>query len=273
MSHATGRLTVLHISDVHATGGDLLYERVDGARRLRAVGDYVRQTGITPEAVVVTGDLVQRGHGGAYGAVQEALDELENAAGVPVLTVIGNHDDPERARELRGHARGHCREVRVDDLRFLLLDSSTGELGSAQIAWVRDALRTPYGSGTVIALHHPPLGSPMPTLARAGLRDADALLEAAAGGDVRAILAGHFHHAIAATLGGIPVSVAPSLAYHQVMDAGPDRVSGHDSAMFSLVHLVPDGVSATSVSLESPAPLFTSPIDPKNQMGNHDHAA
>ncbi|HJB62600.1 MAG TPA: phosphoesterase, partial [Candidatus Microbacterium pullistercoris] len=134
------------------------------------------------------------------------------------------------------------------------------DLGEEQIAWVRRALREPYGSGTVVALHHPPVASPMPTLARAGLRDADALLDALDGSDVRAVLAGHFHHPMSATLRGIPVSVGPSLAYHQVMDAGPDRVSGHDSAMFSLVHLLAGGVAATSVSLRSPDPLFTSQI-------------
>lgn len=260
MSRATGRLTILHVSDVHVTRTGRLYGRVDGAARLSAVADYVRQAAITPEAVVVTGDLVERGNGDAYGVVQDGLDELECAAGVPVLTVLGNHDDRVSARVLRGHEHGHTRVVTIDDLRFLLLDSSRGELGADQLAWVRDALREPYGSGTVVALHHPPLGSPMPSLARAGLRDAPALLDALQGSDARAVLAGHFHHAMSATLGGIAVSVGPSLAYHQVMDAGPDRVSGHDSAMFSLVHLVPGGVVSTSVSLESPNPLFTSLI-------------
>ncbi|GGD27159.1 3',5'-cyclic adenosine monophosphate phosphodiesterase CpdA [Microbacterium faecale] len=260
MSRETGRLTILHVSDVHVTRSGRLYGSVDGAARLCAAADWVRQTGVTPEAVVVTGDLVERGNGDAYAIVQDALDELERAAGVPVLTVLGNHDDPEAARMLRGHGSGHARVVLVDDLRFLLLDSSRGDLGEEQIAWVRRALREPHGSGTVVALHHPPVASPMPTLARAGLRDADALLDALDGSDVRAVLAGHFHHPMSATLRGIPVSVGPSLAYHQVMDAGPDRVSGHDSAMFSLVHLLAGGVAATSVSLRSPDPLFTSQI-------------
>jgi len=77
---------------------------------------------------------------------------------------------------------------------------------------------------------------------------------------VRAVLSGHFHHPLAATVGRIPVFVGPSLAYHQVMDAGPDHVSGHDRAMFSLVHLLPGAVTSTSISLESPSPLFLSPV-------------
>lgn len=100
----------------------------------------------------------------------------------------------------------------------------------------------------------------MPTLAKAGLRDADAFLDVLEGTDARVVLAGHFHHTLAATMRGISVSVGPSLAYHQVMDAGPHRVSGHDQAMFSIVHLVPGAVMATAVNLASPAPLFSSPV-------------
>ncbi|KQV04179.1 phosphoesterase [Microbacterium sp. Root322] len=260
MSRATGRLTVLHLSDVHAMSSGLLYDTVDGFARLRAVGAYLRDAGITPEAVVVTGDLVQRGNADAYPALREAFDELAEIAGVPVLTALGNHDEPEAARVLRGHEQTHHRVHIVDELRFIILDSSRGELGVDQRAWLRDVLRTPHGLGTVVAVHHAPLGSPLPTLAKAGLRDAEDFLDAMAGSDVRAVLAGHFHHPLSATLRGIPVFVGPSLAYHQVMDAGPNRVSGHDLAMFSLVHLLPGGVAVTNVGLDSPAPIFSSVI-------------
>lgn len=260
MSRETGRLTVLHLSDLHITADGLLYDAVDGVERIRTVSAYARQAGITPEAILVTGDLVQRGHANAYGRVDEALAELARTTGVPVLTTIGNHDDPDKARGLRGHEHGHYRVVLVDDLRFILLDSSTGRLGPAQIDWLRRALRDPHGIGTIVALHHPPMGSPLPALAKAGLQDAEAFLDALQHTDVRAVLAGHFHHPLFGTVSDVPVSVGPSLAYHQVMDAGPDRVSGHDSAMFSLMHLTPGGITTTSVSLDSPSPLFTSPI-------------
>ena len=260
MSRATGRLTLLHISDVHATDGMLLYGAVDGFARLRAVSEYVRQADVTPEAVLITGDLAQRGHRTVYPALADALRRFEDEIGVPVLTTVGNHDDIEAARALPGHDRSHHRVILRDGLRFVLLDSSTGSLGEAQRDWLAGAIAEPYEDGTIIALHHPPLGSPLPTLAKAGLRDAPAFLDMIAGTDVRAVLCGHFHHPLTATLRGVPVFVAPSLAYHQVMDAGPDRVSGHDRAMFSLVHLLPDGVTTTSVALESPAPLFISAL-------------
>jgi 3',5'-cyclic-AMP phosphodiesterase len=262
MSLETGRLTVLHVSDVHATDGELLYGSVDGLERLERVGAYAAAAGITPEAVIVTGDLVQRGHAGAYPALAVALARLEEAVGAPVVTVLGNHDDAAAAHVLAGHAEGHHRIRWIGGLRLALLDSSTGELGAAQLAWLREQLAEPAEHGTIVALHHAPLGSPLPTLAKQGLRDAAALLDALEGTDARLVLAGHFHHQLSAVVRGIPVAVAPALAYHQVMNAGPLAVSGYDEASFSLVHLTADGVSAASVSLREAEPIFTIPHVP-----------
>ncbi|SMH48643.1 3',5'-cyclic AMP phosphodiesterase CpdA [Rathayibacter oskolensis] len=258
MSAETGHLTLLHLSDVHATDGELLYGAVDGLERLERVGAYVVDAGITPEAIVITGDLIQRGHSSAYPALGRALDRLQERVGAPVLTALGNHDDQEAARLLPGHADGHDRVVEIGGLGIVLLDSHDGALGSERLAWLAEQLAAPRPLGTVVALHHPPLASPLPTLARQGLRDAEALLDTLAGTDVRVLLAGHFHHPLAAVVRSIPVSVGPSLAYHQVMNAGPDRVSGHDSAMFSLLQLGADSVTGSTVSLRTPEPLFTS---------------
>lgn len=260
MSAETGRTTILHVSDVHATDGELLYGTIDGLARLELVGSYALDAGITPEAIVITGDLVQRGHAAAYPALARALERLEDRVGAPVLTALGNHDDPIDARILPGHSAGHERVIELDAVRIVLLDSHRGELGPAQLGRLADAVSAPHPHGTVVALHHPPLGSPLPTLAQQGLRDADALLGTLAGTDVRVVLAGHFHHPLAAVVRGVPISVGPSLAYHQVMNAGPSTVSGHDSAMFSLVQLTADAVTGTTVSMRTPAPLFSTAL-------------
>ncbi|QPS34372.1 3',5'-cyclic adenosine monophosphate phosphodiesterase CpdA [Brevibacterium casei] len=249
---------VLHLSDVHATVDGRLYDRVDGIARLDTVGDCVRESGIAPDVVVITGDLVERGHAAAYPELARALLRLEERVEAPVLTVLGNHDDPAHARVLPGHASAHHRLVHLADLRILLLDSSSGMLGRDQIAWVREAIAQPYGRGTLLALHHPPLASPL--AGPAGLVDAPELLAAIAGSDVRAILAGHLHHPLTANLSGVSVSVGPSLAYHRVMNAGPGFVAGHDSPMLSLVHLLADTIAVTTVDLHAPPSLFSTPV-------------
>ena len=257
MSAATGRFSVLHVSDVHATEAGLLYGAVDGLGRLAQLAEYAAAVGMTPEAVVVTGDLAQRGNPGAYPELARAFAALERAVGAPVVTVLGNHDDPAAAAALPRHRVRHSGVERIGEYRFVRLDSSSGSLGAEQLAWLREALEEPHGAGTVIALHHPPVDSPLPALRKQGLRDADALMAALAGTDARAILAGHFHHSLSASRDGIPIFVGPSLAYHQVMDAGPDAVAGHDSPMFSLVQFTSVGVTASAIPLHSPQPLFT----------------
>lgn len=269
MSRDTGRFTVLHLSDVHATDSGLLYDAVDGVGRIERVGDYALATGITPEAVVITGDLIERGHAGAYADVGAACRRLEDRLGVPVLTVLGNHDDPIAARTLPGHEAGHFGAINVDGTRIIRLDSHHRTLDAVQLEWLAEELATPAEGGTFVALHHAPIASPLPTLRRQGLANADALLDVLVDSDVRAILAGHYHHSLSASIRGIPVFVGPSLAYHQVMDAGPDAVAGHDSPMFSLVQLTSDGVSTSTIALTSPEPLFTQPISSTAQKATH----
>lgn len=256
------KFTILHLSDVHATAGELLYGQVDGLARLRQVGDYVVAAGVTPEAVVVTGDLVQRGHGAAYPSVDRALRDLGERVGAPVFTVLGNHDSPGQATGLTGHAGGHYRVVTVGALRLVLLDSSSGALDPDQLAWLAGVLAEPFGMGTIVALHHAPIPSPLPTLSKIGLRDPGLLAEALGGSDTRLILVGHYHHPMNGLFHGLPVAVGPSLAYHQIMNAGPATVSGHDLAMFSLVQVTADQISTAPVSLQAGHPLFSTAVSP-----------
>lgn len=269
MSRDTGRFTVLHVSDVHATESGLLYGSIDGLSRLEHVGEYARQAGVTPEVVIITGDLIQRGNPGAYGAVRTACRRLQDTIATPVLTVLGNHDDPLAARLLDGHAAHHYGALTIDGVRIVRLDSHSGELDHEQLDWLERELAIPAERGTIVALHHAPLGSPLPTLTHQGLANADALLAVLSGSDTRAILAGHYHHALTASLDGIPVFVGPSLAYHQVMNAGPGTVAGHDAPMFSLVQFTTHGVSAAAIGLNTPDPLFTSPISHPQQKVAH----
>jgi 3',5'-cyclic-AMP phosphodiesterase len=254
------KFTIVHLSDVHATIGELLYGQVDGVARLEQVGDYVAAAGVTPEAVVVTGDLAQRGHSAAYPAVNAALRALGEKVGAPVFTTLGNHDDARAARVLDGHGASHYRVVTVGETRIVLLDTSTGAIDDEQLDWLRSTVAEPFGAGTVIALHHAPVPSPLPTLSKIGLRDPEGFAAAIEGSDARLILAGHYHHPMTALFHGLPVAVGPSLAYHQIMNAGPETVSGHDLAMFSLVQITADQVSTAPVSLQSPSPLFSTPV-------------
>jgi 3',5'-cyclic AMP phosphodiesterase CpdA len=251
-------LILAHVSDPHASVGGPLYGTVDGIDRLDLVGRSLREMGVTPDAVIIAGDLVQSGHTEAYAGVAAALTRLEASSGAPVLIVPGNHDHPLAFLTLPQSASVNRRITYVGQTRFALLDSSTGNLGSTQLEWLAGELREPHGDGTVVVLHHPPAPSPLPALAGRELSDADELSDVIAGSDVRMILAGHFHHSLSTQLGGIPISVSPALSYQQDPTAAPESVRGVDSPAYSLVRLTNRGHSVVPIALHPSEVLFNS---------------
>jgi 3',5'-cyclic AMP phosphodiesterase CpdA len=97
-----------------------------------------------------------------------------------------------------------------------------GELGGAQLAWLREVLATPAPAGSVVVLHHPPLTVPTSlVMDRVNLRDAAALAEAVRGTDVRMILCGHFHLQLSGLLAGVPVWVTPGVVSRIDLTAAP----------------------------------------------------
>lgn len=252
-------ITVLHLSDPHATVDEALYGRVDGLERLRAAAEYAASAGLTPELVAVSGDLAQAGHWSAYERLAEEFDRLERLFGAPVVAAVGNHDDPEAFERVFGARRPRNGVVELPEARAIVLDTSRGCLDPGQLDWLDAVLAQPHPFGSVIVMHHPPLPSPLPALAARGLARPEELARVIAGRDVRAILAGHYHHPMSGQFAGVPVWAAPSLAYQQIMNAGPDSVSGEDSGMFSIVKVTADSLVAVPVTLDEPAPLFTVP--------------
>jgi 3',5'-cyclic AMP phosphodiesterase CpdA len=137
----------------------------------------------------------------------------------------------------------------VAGLRIVSLDTTVpgwhhGELTDEQLDWLRGVLAVPAAHGTILALHHPPIPSPLvPAAEIIELLDAHRLATVLLGSDVRAILGGHYHFSSHSTFAGIPVSVAAATCY--AVDTAPlDRlisaVDGHQA--FNVVHVYDDRV-------------------------------
>jgi 3',5'-cyclic AMP phosphodiesterase CpdA len=253
---ATPALTVLHLSDLHARSDGPLYGVIDAPARVRRVAAVAEGAQIAPDAIVVTGDLVDHADRAAYPSVAEALGELSAALDAPVLAVPGNHDAPGFETELCAHPALHRRRLDVGPWRLLGLDTGSGDLAAAELDALRRALSEPHRTGTILVMHHSPVASPLPSLRGIGLHRPEALGELIAGSDVRAVLCGHYHHALSAQFAGTPVWVGPALSYAQIMDAGA-RVQGQDVAGFSVVRIDAAGTTATPYPLASRPPLFT----------------
>jgi 3',5'-cyclic-AMP phosphodiesterase len=244
---------VAHVSDTHLLAGDARqYGAIDTVQHFRSALERLTRIDPPPQAIVVTGDLADRGEPDAYRQLRDLVEPIADAIGAQVVWCMGNHD--ERAaysRELFGD-ESEAPQDRVYDvggLRIVSLDTTVpgwhhGELTDEQLDWLRGVLAVPAAHGTILALHHPPIPSPLvPAAEIIELLDTHRLATVLLGSDVRAILGGHYHFSSHSTFAGIPVSVAAATCY--AVDTAPlDRlisaVDGHQA--FNVVHVYDDRV-------------------------------
>lgn len=250
-----------HLSDTHLVGGGPLYGAVDATARLRQVLAEAEMSGIRPDAIVVTGDLADKGEPEAYAALRALVEPVAERLGALVVWAMGNHDDRAGVRgALLDEPPSDSPVDRVDDLdglRIVTLDTTVpghhhGEVAPAQLEWLAGVLAEPAPHGTVLALHHPPVPSVLDLAVLVELRDQHRLADVLRGSDVRTVLAGHLHYSTTAMFAGIPVSVASATCYTQDLNVAAGGLRGRDGAQgFNLVHVYDDTIVHSVVPLGS----------------------
>ncbi|GAA1355991.1 3',5'-cyclic adenosine monophosphate phosphodiesterase CpdA [Arthrobacter rhombi] len=250
---------LVHLSDTHLRGGGaLLAGSLDSIERLRALVARLEASGEQPDALVITGDLADKGEPDAYATLRSIIEPAAARLKTRVIWAAGNHDDRSTLRtELLGEPAGTeplDRVTWVGGLRIITLDTTVpgshhGEVDADQLQWLRGELATPAPDGTILAMHHPPVACIQPLAILVELRGQAALAEVLQGTDVRTILAGHLHYSTFGTFVGIPVSVASATCYTQDLAAGVDPGLGirgtrgrDDAQAYNLVHVLPGSI-------------------------------
>jgi Icc protein len=244
---------LLHISDTHVlAGGGKLYDRVESERHLQTLFEEFEASGGRPEAIVFTGDMADKGEPDAYDRIRGIVDPVAERLGAQVIWVMGNHDERAPFAEILlgepDHDEPVNRVIELDGLRIITLDSSVpgyhhGVLERSTLEWLDEALAEPSEHGTVVALHHAPIATPLALMDILELRGQDEFADVIRDRDVRAVLGGHLHYPTQGEFAGIPVFVAGSLAYTMDLSAPPRELVGIDGGhSVSLVHLFDDGV-------------------------------
>ena len=249
--------TIAHLSDTHYLGGRRpLYGAVDTDRTLARALEQLERSGTNPAAIVITGDLADLGEPDAYQRLRGELQPVADRMGSNIIWVMGNHDEraPFAAALFDSETGGPApdapqdRIYDIDGLRIIALDSSVpgyhhGELTDDQLSWLEEVLAIPAAHGTLLALHHPPLPSPIEIMSIIELQDQQKLADVIRGTDVRGILAGHLHYSTHGTFAGIPVSVASATCYTIDTSAPPETLLGVDGGQsINLVNLYTDTV-------------------------------
>lgn len=196
----TKPLHLLQITDLHLhadPGTELYGVKTDDSFRA-VVAAALRSREQPPDAVLITGDLVEDCSRQGYERFRSIMQALER----PVMCLPGNHDDPELMKKLLDDGEfSYCASRDIGRWRFLLLDSHVpgedgGELGAAELARLEDDLATSKQQNVLIALHHQPIDMGSAWLDGYGLRDSkDFLSVLSRYRNVRAVLWGHVHQA------------------------------------------------------------------------------
>jgi Icc protein len=252
---------LVHISDTHLLGENrALYGEVPVEQRLASALARLEAGPMKPEAIVFTGDLADLGEPDAYRWLRAAVEPVAERLGAEVIWVMGNHDErAPYASLLFDEPETDASQDRVHDirgLRVISLDTTVpgyhhGEITEAQLHWLTEVLAEAAPHGTILALHHPPIPTPLEVMAVLELRDQPALAAVLSGSDVRLILGGHLHYSTHGTFAGIPVSVAAATCYTLDLGADAERLlSGVDGGQsFDFVHVYDDQVVTSTVPL------------------------
>ena len=245
---------ILHLSDTHfVADGELLYGHVDSDKNLADLFDGYEKSNARPEAIIFTGDLADTGRPDAYQRLRAIVEPAAERLGAQVIWVMGNHDERVAFRaglldEQADQSEPVDRVFDINGLRIIALDSTVpgqhyGEITEAQLEWLARELEVPAPDGTLIALHHPPVPSPLGLLALVELKDQDRLAAVLQGTDVRGILGGHLHYSTHSMFAGIPVSVASATCYTQDLTVAYPAARGQNGAQsYNLVHVYGDRV-------------------------------
>lgn len=217
--------TIVQLSDTHIlpTADERLHG-ADTAGNLRRAAAHLRAMQITPDAVIISGDLTRAGEPESYVHLQQLIAEELAPFGAPILLNLGNHDLRAPFRQVILGQTGvdedepYYYSTMIGPVHVIMLDSKIpdsahGMLGDSQLAWLERELAVPAPSGHLIVLHHPVVPRGQPRAEDYVLRDADLLRQLIADKSVLGVLSGHTHVGTVAAFGNTITATAPGSAF------------------------------------------------------------
>lgn len=255
---------IAHFSDTHLlSGGRPLYGQVDTIHHLGLALEQLERSIAKPEAIVFTGDLADLGEPDAYERLKALVEPAAARMGAQVIWVMGNHDERADYSRLLFGQESDAPQDRVYDvsgLRVISFDTTVpgyhhGDITEDQLDWLADVLSSPAPHGTLLAVHHPPIPTPLlEAMGMLELQHQERLASVLRGSDVRGILAGHLHYSTHSTFAGIPVSVASATCYTLDLSAQDRLLSGVDFGQaVNVVHVYPEQVVHSTIPLGATA--------------------
>lgn len=239
----TPTLRIAQITDPHIReAGRLAYNRVDTTAGLQRTIAAVLALPQQPDAVVMTGDLVDFGRPAEYARLRSLIAPLP----MPVYLLPGNHDDRGELRRAfadqpwmtpgvalaEGGAAAVQYHVKIGPIHLITLDTvvprqSHGALCDARLDWLDNELETCRGEPVIVAMHHPPFTTYIGHMDKIGLLEGIDGLAAIIGRhpNVERVICGHLHRAIDVRFAGTIASTSPAPSHQVTLDLKDDAAS------------------------------------------------
>ncbi len=222
---------LIQITDTHILPpGEVLYGTIDTALHLRETVKEINRMRPLPDAVIFTGDLVEKGDNQGYQYFIDLIKPLK----MPAWVLPGNHDDPAVMQE--SFAATPCfpvsdetRQYAVEDLPFRILalnSRSDGtelpEFDEHKLAWLNAQLGR-SDKPVLIAIHHPPMITGIELIDMGGAEWYQGLKSViAAHEQVKLVICGHCHTDLSGRIGAVPVYMAPANSHQLIASRGLD---------------------------------------------------
>ena len=226
-------MKVIHITDTHFVGRGQKLFGLNPRLRLDAAVNDINRFHADAEIAVITGDLAHWGERDAYENLKECLAALS----VPVVPLIGNHDDratfcavfQDAQRDADGFVQGVA-EFGRNSLIFLDTnqpDTHAGWYCDKRLAWLEAHLQA-IEAPIFMFMHHPPFRTGLRPLDRIGLTQAAAFQEVVESHahKIGHLFYGHVHRPICGSWLGIPTSTIRGTNHQVYFD-----LSGKDTAI------------------------------------------
>ena len=227
-------MILAQLTDMHVkVPGTLAYRKVDTAAHLARAVAALNALDPQPDAVALTGDLVDFGKPVEYAHLRALLAPLR----APCLLLPGNHDDRDELRaafpEHDYLPRAGFLQYAADrgPLRLVALDTvipmrGDGELCADRLGWLDRTLAAAPDRPTVVMMHHPPFLTGIAHMDEQGLAGR-AGFAAVIGRhrQVERIICGHLHRSIQCRVAHTVASTCPAPCHQVALDLRPDGPS------------------------------------------------
>lgn len=241
-------MKIIWISDLHFEPSEDVSSGADPTARIQLVIDEINQKHTDAAYCILTGDLVNDAEPAHYPMLKAILDQTP----LPLLPLVGNHDD--RAALLGTFTPpvepgSSFVQYSVDthDGRLICLDTHTigdskGTLCEARYAWLENTLNEADSDPCYIFMHHPPAKLMLGVLDEISLEDHEKFIDLVKDyPQVNHIFCGHVHRPISASIGGIPLSVMPSMRVQAPLPYPlwnwDEFVATGEAPMFGVIHI------------------------------------